>query len=182
MIRKKTGIVVGVVGAAALAVAASNVSALTSGQGRVAQGPDHLAYSYDNIATTLPVDLSTSTWRDISKVSLPVNPGDTVKIEARARVTNDNSYVVGVGFHTWVGPLGGQPKARVGASSGDNVDRTRHHLPLVITDVYRVPATHKAGDFLTFTLRADAHSTAWKSGDVLKVDSGYNLITAERWR
>ncbi|GFH36642.1 hypothetical protein [Streptomyces pacificus] len=38
-----------------------------------------------------------------------------------------------------------------------------------------------AGLHSTTEVRADAHSTAWVSGDTLTVDAGYGRLTVRRW-
>jgi len=137
------------------------------------------------VATTLPVDLPTDTWRTMLRIVVPVVPGDVLDVDARARVTNDCGYVIGVGWHLWaydtdsgLGSAG--PWWRIGPSSGDNVIPQRHHLPLSTTSVYTVPADWPAGHRITIALRADAHSTAWVAGDALTVDP-LGVLTVRRW-
>jgi hypothetical protein len=144
-------------------------------------------YSDDDVvATTLAVDLPTDTYRTMLRVVVPVAAGDVLDVSARARVTNDNSYNVGVGYHLWaydVDAPGGSsgPWWRISTSNGDNVDRQRHHMPLHIDTVYRVPADWPAGHRIVVVLRADAHSTAWEANDVLTVDQAYGQMIVRRW-
>jgi hypothetical protein len=150
------------------------------------QVPVALYADDDVVATTLPVDLPTDTWRTMLRVVVPVQAGDVLDVSARARVTNGNSYVVGIGYHLWAydvdccGGSGG-PWWRISTSNGDNVDRTRHHMPLHIDTAYVVPADWPSGHRIVVVLRADAHSTAWEAGDVVTVDQAYGQMIVRRW-
>lgn len=147
-------------------------------------------YSTRDLATaTLPVDLPTDTWRTLLRTVVPVDAGDWLDITAWARVTNDilplPAYTVGLGWHLWaydcdtgLGTAG--PWWRVSPSCGDNVERTRHHLPLHIDTLYQVPADWPLGHRIVIVLRADAHSTQWKAGDCLKVDQ-LGVLTVRRY-
>ncbi|MCP3820055.1 hypothetical protein NLX86_18740 [Streptomyces sp. A3M-1-3] len=143
-------------------------------------------YSTDEVvATTLPVDLPVDTWRTMLRVVVPAAAGDLLDVDARARVTNDVGYNVGVGWHLWAydtdsGQGTAGPWWKLAPSSGDNVDPARHHMPLHITAVHQVPADWPAGHRITVVLRADAHSTAWQSGDTLTVDP-LGVLTVRRW-
>ncbi|SMF87131.1 hypothetical protein [Streptomyces sp. Amel2xC10] len=159
-------------------------------------------YETDEVtATSLPVDLATDTWRTVMRSVVPVAAGDRLDVTARARVTNDvgvsrgdSGYTVGVGAHLWVydcdpdpGPDGTvpvvseRPWTRIAPSWGDNVSRDRHHLPIALTAMWDVPANWPPGHRAVVVLRADAHSTAWKSGDTLTVDGGYGQLIVRRW-
>ncbi|GFH34281.1 hypothetical protein [Streptomyces pacificus] len=138
------------------------------------------------VASSLPVDLVTTTWRTMLRLVVPVAAGDVLDVDARARVTSDVGYTVGVGWHLWAydvddGQGSAGPWWRIGTSCGDNVPPDRHHMPLAITDVYQVPQDWPAGHRIVIVLRADAHSTAWVSGDTLTVDAGYGRLTVRRW-
>lgn len=133
------------------------------------------------VATSLPVDLSTETWRTMLRAVVPVAAADQLDVSAWARVTNDCGYVIGVGWHLWaydvdaaLGSAG--PWWRISLSNGDNVEPKRHHMPLHISTVYEVPADWPAGHRIVVVLRADAHSTAAQSGDVLTVDPLGSLV------
>ncbi|WP_330172939.1 hypothetical protein OG875_04670 [Streptomyces sp. NBC_01498] len=144
-------------------------------------------------ASTLPVDLSTSTYRTVSRLIIPAAAGDVLSVNARARVTNDTGrnrgepgYTVGVGYHLWAydcdsGQGTAGPWTRISSYNGDNVSRDRHHMPLHITTTWRVPATWPDGHRIVVVLRADAHSTAWRSGDILTVDQEYGHLAVRRW-
>lgn len=73
----------------------------------IAAGPLTLAGLFSTnevVPSSLPVDLSTATWRTMLRVVVPVQPGDVLDVSAWFRVTNDISpdrYVVGVGAHLW---------------------------------------------------------------------------------
>ncbi|MET9098289.1 hypothetical protein [Streptomyces antibioticus] len=143
------------------------------------------------VATSLPVDLATDTWRTMLRLPLRVMPGDVLYVDASARVTNDCGYTIGCGWHPWAYNVdkGGSagPWWRIGPSYGDNVDKARHHLPLSLTTVYDVPDDWPVdpdtgeGDRICIALRADAHSTAAVSGDKLTVDTGMGELIVTRW-
>jgi len=144
-------------------------------------------------ATTLPVDLSTTTWRTMSRIIVPTAAGDVLSVNARARVTNDTGrnrgepgYTVGVGYHLWMydcdnGQGTAGPWTRISSYNGDNVSRDRHHMPLHITTTWQVPEGWPDGHRVVVVLRADAHSTAWRSGDTLTVDTAYGHMQVRRW-
>ncbi|MEU3654459.1 hypothetical protein AB0E67_16820 [Streptomyces sp. NPDC032161] len=145
-------------------------------------------------ATALPVDLSSETWRTVLRTVVPVNPGDVLDVDACARVTNDTGrsrgkpgYTVGIGYHLWaydVDAPGGSSSdtwRRISTLNGDNVDRTRHHMPLHTSTVYTVPEDWPTGHRIVVVLRVDAHSTAWVAGDTITVDSGYAQMTVRRY-
>lgn len=156
---------------------------VTSGPG---QQPIGLYATDEVVAASLPVDLATDTWRTMMRVVVPVAAGDLLDVSARARVTNDLPYTVGVGWHLWAydvdsGQGSSGPWWRISTSSGDNVFSPRHHMPLHITTVYQVPEDWPGGHRITVVLRADAHSTAWQAGDTITVDQGYGQLTVRRW-
>lgn len=130
--------------------------------------------------------------RTLARLVVGVEAGDVLDIEGRQRVTNNigpTRYTVGVGY--WIDSYDvddGAPSpdklwTRLGSLNGDNVDKTRHHLPIHLHDVYQVPANWPAGHRITVVFRADAHSTAWQTnggGDRLTVDD-YGVLTVRRW-
>lgn len=144
-------------------------------------------YSTETVtASTLPIDLSTSTWRTVIRQVLPVSAGDTLDITAWARVTNDVGYTVGVGWHLWVydcdsglGTAGTWWK--ISPSLGDNVTKDRHHMPLHISMVHAVPDDWPKDHRMVVVLRADAHSTAAVDGDTLTVDQTYGHLAVRRY-
>lgn len=151
-----------------------------------AQRPSGVWATDEVAAADLPVDKVTNTWRTMLRLVVPVEAGDLLDIDARARVTNDTGYTVGVGWHLWAydvdsGQGAAGPWWKISPSCGDNVDRIRHHLPLAITGVYVVPDTWPAGHRIVVVLRADAHSTAAVTGDILTVDRTYGHMTVRRW-
>lgn len=137
--------------------------------------------------TAVPVDLASDTYRTLYRVVMGgVAPGDTLDISADARVSNGCGYTIGVGWHLWMysysNPLRiSGPWWRISHLMGDNVDSTRHHMPLHISTLYRMPDDWPPGDRPVIVLRADAHSTAWRSGDTLTVDAGYGQLIVRRW-
>jgi hypothetical protein len=122
----------------------------------------------------------------MARLVLPVLPGDILKIVSRARVTNNLGYTVGVGWqHQWYDaslPASQRTFVSLGRWSGDNVDHTRHHLPLGDShDVWQVPDTWIDGHLLCVAMRVNAHSTAWRSGDELVVED-LTVLTVEQYR
>ncbi|MFF2226295.1 hypothetical protein ACFVV7_23605 [Streptomyces globisporus] len=154
-------------------------------------------YGTDEVtATVLPVDLPVNTWRTMSRLVVQVVAGDVLSVFARARVTNDTGrdrgekgYTVGVGYHLWAYDVDDGKGAnrtekdwwRISSLNGDNVDRTRHHMPLHTDTLYRVPDDWPPGHRIVVVLRADAHSTAWVPGDTLTVDQSYGHMQVRRW-
>ncbi|MGA3524177.1 hypothetical protein [Melissospora conviva] len=137
------------------------------------------------VAANLPVDLATTSWRTMLRAVVPVTAGDLLDVSAWARVTNDVGYTVGVGWHLWAydadsGQGTAGPWWRISLSCGDNVDKTRHHMPLTISTTYEVPADWPEGHRIVVVLRADAHSTAWRKGDLLTVDP-LGHLAVRRW-
>ncbi|WP_416976729.1 hypothetical protein [Streptomyces sp. T028] len=138
------------------------------------------------VATTLPVDQASDTYRTMLRQVVPVDAGDLLDIEAWARITNETGYVVGIGWHVWAydvdSGLGSSgPWTRISPIDGDNVDPPRHHMPLAIDTIYQVPADWPTSHRITVVLRADAHSTAAVSGDTVTVDQDYGHLTVRRW-
>lgn len=137
--------------------------------------------------TAIPVDLSTTTYQTLYRVVLGgVQPGDILDITGEARVTNDVGYTIGVGWYLWMydysDPLRSSgPWWRISQLMGDNVDPVRHHMPLHISTLYQMPADWPAGHRPVVVMRADAHSTAWQSGDTLTVDAGYGQLIVRHW-
>lgn len=145
-------------------------------------------YADDELVTTgIPVDLSPDTPVRLMRVVVPVSAGDVLDITAEARVTNDVGYNIGVGSRLqWYDVDDGvpwphaQPWTPIGTPTGDNVPPQRHHMPLTLTRVYRVPDDWPSGHRMVINLMVDAHSTAWKKGDRLTVDP-YGQLVVRRW-
>lgn len=148
------------------------------------------------VASSLPVDLSTSTWRTILRAVVPCAAGDLLDVDAWLKATNDipDAYNVGVGMHLWaydvdngLGAAGTwwrlDPEA---GSTGMNVTRNMHHLTMSVALPYIVPVDWPAGHRMVIALRADAHSTAWdrdgngQIDDHLTVDP-YGRLTVRRY-
>ena len=138
-------------------------------------------------STAIPVDLPSDTYRTLYRVVMGgVEPGDTLDIDAHARVTNNLGYNVGVGWHLWMYDYNlraepGNPWWRISAFSGENVTANMHHMPLPLACLYRMPDDWPSGHRPVIVLRADAHSTAWQSGDTIAVDAGYGQLIVRRW-
>jgi hypothetical protein len=157
---------------------------------RTAPGQQLVSAAADDEVVTgsIPVDLPSNTGRMLMRIVVdPTIPGDVLDVEARARVTNDVGYNIGVGWHLWRydvddgQPWPHSPWVQIGPLNGDNVDPQRHHMPLHTSAVYRVPDSWPAGHRMVVLLQADAHSTAWQSGDTLTVDQAYGLLKVRRW-
>jgi hypothetical protein len=129
-------------------------------------------------------------------VCCPCSPGDILSVQGFGRITNDASlprYNVGVGFHTWAYdadlldangqpiPVADKPWTRISPLCGDNVTPDRHHMPLDYFATWQVPADWPAGHRPVVVFRADAASTAVRSGDKLTVDQEYGLLIVNRW-
>jgi hypothetical protein len=147
-------------------------------------------YSTDETtATTLPI----TPWaggavRTVARVIVPVQAGDVLDCDARARVTNGASeprYTVGVSSSLWMYDCDSElasagPWVQIDTSTGDNVDAPRHHMPLLTTAVYTVPADWPDGHRMVIALRSDAASTQARTGDALTVDP-LTRLTVRRW-
>jgi hypothetical protein len=150
------------------------------------QKPTAIYGTDEVVAATIPVDLSSTTYRTMMRLIVPVVAGDLLDVDGRARVTNNCGYNIGVGYHLWAydvdsGQGSSGPWWRISPYNGDNVDPQRHHMPLHISTLYQVPSDWPAGHRIVVVLRADAHSTAWESGDTLTVDQAYGYLTVRRW-
>lgn len=135
----------------------------------------------------IPVDLASDTYKTLYRVVMGgVHPGDSLDIDADARVTNNMGYNIGVGWHLWMysytNPLRiSGPWWRISALSGQNVTHNMHHMALHISTLYRMPDDWPPGHRPVIVLRADAHSTAWQPGHTLTVDPGYGQLIVRRW-
>lgn len=139
-------------------------------------------------ATKLPIGTGPGQgYRTLLRVVVPVDAGDELDIVGRARVTNDTSpgYTVGVGYHLWMYDAdNGQGSAgtwtQISSLCGDNVDRVRHHMPLLTDAVYTVPADWPSDHRMVVVLRGDAMSTA-ADGQAITVDQAYGQLTVRRY-
>lgn len=140
------------------------------------------------VAATVPVHPVPGTYTELSRVVVEAcQPGDQLEVNARARITNDCGYTIGVGYHLWLydvddglaWPHG--EWTRISPFNGDNVTKPRHHMPLHCTATYELPAAWPAGHRPVVVYRGDAHSTAWQDGDALTVDQDYGLLIVRRW-
>lgn len=152
--------------------------------------------SDDVQSTSIPIDLPSTTYRLLYRlITGPLYAGDLLDISGDARVSNaagypsGTRYTVGVGWHLWAYSYtdparSSGPWWRISQLMGDNVDPTRHHMPLHISTLYQVPDDWPAGHRMAICLRADAHSTAWNANggdDTLTVDAGYGQLIVRRW-
>jgi hypothetical protein len=136
---------------------------------------------------SIPIDLATTTGKRLLRVVLPATlAGDVLDITFKVGVTNNAGYTVGVGAHIWyyayADPDGWANRVQISDMlTGQNVDTTIvHHLPLGESFSWRVPADWDSGR-MVLALVVDAHSTAWKAGDTLKVETGYAQLRVHRW-
>jgi len=154
------------------------------------------------VPADLVIDLSTSTWKTVMRVVVPVQAGDLLDVSAWMKATNDEGYNVGLGAHLWAydcdpapGPDGTVPAVSVrpwwrldgeAGSVGENVTKDTHHITLAVAVPYVVPADWPVGHRIVVVLRADAHSTAWdKDGDGVAEDrltvDPYGRLTVRRY-
>lgn len=159
--------------------------------------------SQELVATSIPVDGTPDTPYRMSRVVVPCLPGDVLDVTAELRVTNDLSYTVGVGSRLrYYDADDGQPWphgtwTEIPTPTGDNVTPLtatwsgRHHMPITLTRVYRVPGTWPAdvitsGDYvgphrMAINLMVDAHWGDYVAGDRLKVDPYGAQLAVRRW-
>lgn len=136
-----------------------------------------IAQTTDLAVTELPVTSQAGQgFTNILEVVIPALPGDTLDVSGFFQVTNDLGYTVGVGAHLWAyAPDADDPKwYRISPSTGDNVDKARHHMPVEMQTIYVIPDTWNPGDRIRIAFRADAHSTAGNGN--LTVEANGNLI------
>lgn len=147
-------------------------------------------YATDDVpATKMRINLGAGiSYATLLRIVVPVQPGDVLDVSGRARVTNDTSpsYTVGVGYHLWQydvdNGLGASGTwTRISSFCGDNVDKTRHHMPLLVDTVYTVAADWPAGHRMTIAMRGDAMSTA-ADGQYLTIDPEYGQLTVRRYQ
>lgn len=146
-------------------------------------------YSTDEV-TAVTTGLPVGTWagqnyRTMLRVVVPVAAGDVLDINGWARCTNNVGYTVGIEYGLWQydadnGQGSSGTWTLTGPQCGDNVDPTRHHMPLAIADVYPIPPDWPEGHRIVIVLRADAASTAAQSGDKVTVDP-LGTLTVRRW-
>ena len=136
---------------------------------------------------SIPVDLPTTTGKRLLRVVLPATiAGDVLDITYKVGLTNNCGYTIGVGAHIWYyaysDPDGWANRVQISDMlTGQNVDtEIVHHLPLNVSFTWRVPADWDKGR-MVLALVVDAHSTAWKAGDTLKVEPGYAQLRVHRW-
>lgn len=142
---------------------------------------DECVLLYAHSSDVLVDSLAVTDWAgeglvDVLRASVPVSAGDTLDVSGYFRVTNELPANVGVAGHLWAVDIDSEaPRAwRIGPSTGDNVDRARHHMPITLDTVYTVPRDWPEGDRMLIVMKADAHSTA-TNGEI-DVDANGNLI------
>ena len=151
------------------------------------QRPKRMYTSNDRLASKLPITGASGKnqpWIMRFVIEDPVKAGDILSVTARARVTNDVGYNVGVGY--WleafiVNQSATGPWWKVSELNGDNVDPLRHHMPIQSFGDWEVPDTWVPGDMVAIVFKGDAHSTAWEAGDTITVDDGYEGMRVTRW-
>ena len=135
--------------------------------------------------TGLPVSSwagNVANWRTMSRIVLPTIDElfmfSTMVVHARGRVTNDVGYNVGVGYHLWMYDANGSETfkqrknwRKISPSNGDNVNPQRHHMPLHQSAVFDMRSIVNPDYRPVVAFQADAHSTAAKKGNKLKVDN-----------
>lgn len=139
--------------------------------------------STDRVTESVPIgSTSGNQKRVLYWLILPVAAGQILRVQARARITNDvdatRRYTVGFGF--WNDsydvddgvPYASKTWTRIGPLYGDNVTKDRHHMPCDVFDDYEIPAGWVAGHRIRIAMRGDAASTSTSrvDGDTLDVD------------
>lgn len=147
---------------------------------------ERLIQTDEPAATSLPVATS-STRRTVLRAAVPVAPGDLLDVTARAQVTNDTGKNIGVGWHLWVYDVDMQPVVpplsawtRIAPWTADNVDPTRHHMPLITDAVWTVPADWPEGHRAMVVFQAAAFRTTPIAGETVRVDQDYCLLAIRR--
>ncbi|MFD5899045.1 hypothetical protein [Streptomyces sp. NPDC060366] len=148
---------------------------------------ERLVQTDEPATTTLPVATST-TMRTVLRAPVLANPGDILDVTARMQVTNDTGKNVGAGWHLWVYdidlqpaiPVAKRPWTQIAPWTADNVDPTRHHMPMITDALWEVPPDWPAGHRAMVVLQAAAFRTTPLPGETLRVDQAYCLLTIRR--
>lgn len=151
------------------------------------QRPKRMYTSNDRLAKSLPISGQSGVaqpWIMRFVIEDPVKAGDILSVDARARITNNAGYNVGVGY--WleafiVNQSATGPWWDVSELNGDNVDPLRHHMPIQSFGDWEVPDTWVYGNKVAIVFKGDAHSTDWEAGDTITVDDGYEGMRVTRW-
>jgi hypothetical protein len=149
--------------------------------------PQNLVSTNERIAVELPVSGAAGVsqpWLMRLIVPWGLTAGDILRVGARSRVTNDEGYNIGVGYHLHAFVVGQSTGTwwKISDFNGDNVDAQRHHMPLHCSGVWQVPPEWPAGAQAAIVYKGDAHSTAWTPDDEIIVDNGYCELTVEVWQ
>lgn len=148
---------------------------------------ERLVQTDEPAVTELPVATS-STMRTVLRAPVPAHPGDILDVTARMQVTNDTGKNIGVGWHLWVYdvdlepviPVSQRPWTRIAPWTADNVDPTRHHMPISTHAAWTVPHDWPAGHRAMVVLQAAAFRTSPAAGETVRVDQDYCLLTVRR--
>lgn len=149
---------------------------------------------------SVPVVLTSSTFRNALIKTVRCNPGEVLDIYADLKVTNDagrwtetgKRYTVGVGYHLWsydatITPADARLAtwAVIGDTTGQNCTVDMHHMQLNIGRTLLIPDTWQPGNAVGIVLRVAAMSTRWADnsptgGDTLTVDPD-GTLKVTRW-
>ena len=157
-----------------------------------AQRPAWLGFTDEVCPSFIPIGTAPGGYVTMLRlVCPPCVPGDILDVSGFARITDDAAlprYTVGVGYHGWaydaddgVTPVRNKVWTLISPTCGDNVTPDRHHMPLVYCFAWQVPATWPSGHRPVIVARADAESTAVRSGDRLTVDKSSGELKAVLW-
>ncbi|GGS63950.1 hypothetical protein GCM10010253_43660 [Streptomyces badius] len=139
-------------------------------------------------AASLPVGTS-STRRVLLRTAVPVNPGDALDVSARAQITNDTGFNIGVGSALWVYdvdiepavPVSERPWTQIAPHLADNCDPMRHHMPLHMGAWWIVPEGWPPGHRVMVAYQAAAFRTTPAPGETVRVDQGYGQLVVRRY-
>lgn len=137
---------------------------------------------------TLPVATS-STRRVLLRAPVAVSPGDILDVTARAQITNDTGFVIGVGSALWTYdvdldpsiPVSDRPWTQIAPHLADNCTPDRHHMPLHMGATWTVPADWPPGHRVMVAYQAAAFRTVPLPGETVRVDDGYGLLVVRRY-
>lgn len=145
-------------------------------------------YSDTKVTDKIRVDISSNTPSRTMRVVVPVAAGDYLEITAEDRITNNTGYNMGIGMKLWWYDVDDGvpwphtvPWTQINPPTGDNVPPARHHMPITINRVYRIPSDWPVDHRIVINTMVDAHSVAGRDvGEYIKVDS-YGALIVKRW-
>lgn len=148
-----------------------------------------LAATDETTVTTLPVATTAYSNRTVLRVALAVAAGDILDVTGQMQVTNDTGKVIGCGLHLYVYdvdlipavPVADRPWAEIAPLTADNCPPDRHHMPLATSAVWPVPDDWPDGHRAMVVMQAAAFRSSAQSGETVRVDQAYDLLTVRRY-